>query len=631
MVWAPPGPTLVVAGAGSGKTRALTSRVARLLRDGARPESILLATFTNRAAREMCARVEALAGKGTRGMWAGTFHHVAARALRRWGPRLGLDPGFGLLDRDDARELLGRCLEDEGARGLPQPAPLLRVLSLAAGGGLTVEQALARHAPRFVSAAAATTRIADRFQREKARLGLLDFDDLLAYFQLLLVELDDVRAEIEGEIAHVLVDEYQDASPLQAELMERCAAGSGDLMVVGDDAQSIYRFRGADVALLLDFPRRHPSARVLRLETNYRSTPEIVALANRSIAGNRRRLDKTLRAVRPSGMTPAAVPLADAGEEARFVAERVRELHASGRPLDDMAVLYRAHAHAVELELELARAAIPYVVRSGPRLFEQAHVRDAIALLRALATPRDGLAWRRVCRQLPGIGARTSAVIVEAVTGGGIAALSDPRLAASLPKSARPSLGALANLVDELVEAGPGPGAILRRAIALHLRAHAERSFPDAEARLDDLAQLALYGDRYPALAPFLTDLALVASVKAEAVRADGVPDGEGALTLSTIHQAKGLEWDCVFVVHLSEGSFPPGVATRGSPEEEEERRLFYVAVTRARDELHLCHPEHAVTQGGMRVRLLPSRFLVELEGDGAAPVVARWRVSPGA
>ena len=625
VVMAPPGPTLVIAGAGSGKTRALTFRVARLLRSGVRPERILLATFTNRAAREMCQRVERLTSVDTRGLWAGTFHHLGCRVLRRFGPRIGLDPRFGLLDPGDARDLLGRCLDDQGGRGMPSPATLQKVLSLAAGSSLTVADALAAHAPRFAAAAPAIARVADAFQHKKAEFCVLDFDDLLVLWKLLLVERDDVRRELEEEIAHVLVDEYQDVNPLQADLMERSASGSGDLLVVGDDAQSIYRFRGAEIALLIDFPRRFPNARVLRLETNYRSTPEIVALANRSIAGNRRQLEKTLRAVRPSGGRPAAVVAEDAAEEARFVGERIAELIAEGRAPGELAVLYRSHAHSLEVQLELVRRRLSYVVRSGPRLFEQAHVKDAMAYLRVLHNGRDQLAWTRLFKLISGLGARGLAEVHARVAVAGAAGLFDPTLSRAIAAGARAPLGRLAALMESLAETTTKPGEILRRAVAEHYRPFAIQNFPDAAARLDELAELAAFGDRFSSLERLLTDLSLVASAKSEGVLVDGRFPTGGALTLSTIHQAKGLEWPCVFVLHLSDGHFPPGVTLRGSPDEEEERRLFYVAVTRARDQLYLCRPERAQTQRGVKTNLLPSRFLVELAGE---PLCEPWRVA---
>jgi ATP-dependent DNA helicase UvrD/PcrA len=624
VVMAPPGATRVIAGAGTGKTRALTYRVARLVAEGAAADRILLCTFTNRAAREMLGRVELLARVDSRAMWAGTLHRVANRVLRGYGKRLGLDPGYGILDRDDARELLGRCLDEEagaagGVRGrLPAPGLFLVVLSRAAAGGLTLEGSLRANAPRLLEQGPLLLRAARRFQQRKARLALLDFDDLLVLWKLLLEDRPEVERELSERFQHVLVDEYQDLSPLQAELVERSAGNHRDITVVGDDAQSIYAFRGAEVGLLLDFPRRFPGARTFTLETNYRSTPEILAVANRSIAANRRRYEKRLQAVRGGGARPALVAVEDAPAQARFVAERVQELQRAGRGLSEIAVLYRNHAHSLEIQVELARCGLPHVVRSGPRLVELAHVKDVVAVLRVRANARDELSWARLLKRFPGIGPRAALAVLAGVGERGMAALSDGALARSLPRAARAGLVELSALMERLDQVGERPAALLREAVAGWYRGFAEGEFEDAEERLGELEQLAGFAERYVALEDFLSDFALLASAAAEGpLLAPGRP---GALVLSTVHQAKGLEWACVFVAWLADGHFPGGVVVRASEEEEEERRLFHVAVTRARDELYLCCPEWAPLREGARGRMLPSRFAGEVAGE-----VERW------
>ncbi|MBI5480813.1 MAG: ATP-dependent helicase, partial [Deltaproteobacteria bacterium] len=362
------GPMLVIAGAGSGKTRALTYRVARLLADGVPADRLLLCTFTNRAAREMLRRVEELCGVDTRALFSGTFHHVANLLLRRYHDRLGLPEGFGILDREDARDLLGACLEAEGSpllsqKRLPQPRVLASLLSRAVNSDVGVADAVNRHAPRFADVADVIARIVDRFAARKAAMGMVDFDDLLLLWKTLLVEHADVATELRDRFQHVLCDEYQDTSRLQGELCDLCAAGHCNLMVVGDDAQSIYSFRGADFRNILEFPARYPDAAVHKLETNYRSSPEVLELANRSITHNRAQHPKVLKAVRPPAERPALVPLADVYQQAEFVAQRLLELHqAEGVPLREIAVLYRNHAHALELQVELTRRKIPYVV-----------------------------------------------------------------------------------------------------------------------------------------------------------------------------------------------------------------------------------------------------------------------------
>ncbi len=610
MVEAPDGPALVIAGAGSGKTRALTHRVARLIARGAAPDRILLATFTNRAAREMLRRVEELTGVDTRAMWAGTFHHVAHRILRLHGRAVGLPERFGVIDRGDARELLGRCLDEAEVRRVP-PALAQAVLSRAAGRGLTLERALAEAAPRLAPEAGALARAADRFARRKAQMAVLDFDDLLLLWKLILVESEPARRDLGERFQHVLVDEYQDVNPLQAELVERAAAEHRRLMVVGDDAQSIYRFRGAELALLTGFGARFPDARLYRLETNYRSTPEIVALANHAIARNLGQVPKRLRAVRGGGAPPTVIAAEDARAQAEWVVEAALARRAAGRPLAAQAVLYRSHAHALELQVALARRGVPFALRSGPRFFEQAHVKDAVAYLRVVDNARDELAWSRVLQCSKGIGRRLAAELLPRLTADGRGALAE--VAGVLPPSRRAPVAKLADLLDELAELGAGapPAAVVRAVVERAYREHALDAFDDAEQRLDDLARLAAWAERLPTLDALLADLALVASVGAEGMT--GGDDGD-RLTLSTVHQAKGLEWATVYVVWLADGHFPPAVTLRGSPEEEEERRLFYVAVTRARDELHLLYPAFVEQREGTRARQLASRFLVETE-----------------
>jgi DNA helicase-2/ATP-dependent DNA helicase PcrA len=634
VVTAPDGAALVIAGAGSGKTRALTYRVAWLIARGIAPERILLCTFTNRAAREMVRRVAELCGlppSGARALWAGTFHHVAHLALRRFGGALGLPERYAILDREDARELCAACLADEGAtklaeRRLPQAQVLLSLFSLAANLQLPLAEAVLQRAPRFGDTLDVITRVAERYARRKAELALLDFDDLLLFWKLLLSDHPAAARALRERFQHVLVDEYQDTNPLQAELCDLLVGGHGNLMVVGDDAQSIYSFRGADVNNMLEFARRHPEARTFRLETNYRSTPEILALANRSIAHNRRQLAKQLRAVRPAGPRPALVPLRDVYLQAAFVAQRLLELsQEQGVPLGELAVLYRNHGHSLELQVELARRKIPYVVRSGLRFFEQAHIKDVLAYLRVVHNGRDELAWGRILRLYRGVGEVAARRMAEAARAeGSHLALGAEALVRALPASARSAAARLQALLDELAAAPAEPGPLIRRVVAAHYADYARAAFTNAEVRLVDLEQLAAFAARQGELADFLAELALTASVAAEGVVPGERPDDH--LVLSTIHQAKGLEWRAVFVLWLADGRFPQSTSLGTEAQEEEERRLFYVAATRARDELYLCSPRMGETREGSPIILRASRFIEEVE-LGSATLVDRWQI----
>jgi DNA helicase-2/ATP-dependent DNA helicase PcrA len=484
---------------------------------------------------------------------------------------------------------------------------------------------VARDAPRFAEVTDTITRVADRFAARKAAMGMVDFDDLLLLWKGLMVEHADAAAELREQFEHVLCDEYQDTSRLQGELVDLAAAGHRNLMVVGDDAQSIYSFRGADFRNILEFPARYPDARIYKLETNYRSTPEIIRLANESIRHNTAQHPKELRAVCPPGEIPAVVPLADVSQQAEFVAQRLLELHQrEGVPLREIAVLYRNHAHALELQVELTRRRIPYVVRSGLRFFEQAHIKDVIAYLRVLTNPQDGLAWRRLLKLYSGIGERSARRVIErAERAGAPAERLLAEVAPELPGNARAPAARLAALFARMQEPPADAAAQIARVVEGHYGEYAAAAFPNADARVEDLKQLADYASRFPDVPGFLADLSLVAGVAAEAVMPGEPP--EEHLTLSTIHQAKGLEWSAVFVLWLADGRFPHLQALRTPADEEEERRLFYVAVTRTRRNLFLCWPRWAEDTRGLRTILRPSRFITEL--DGPAPPFERWEI----
>lgn len=630
VVEAPAGYLLVVAGAGTGKTRALTYRVARLLLNGALPERILLCTFTNRAAREMLRRVEEITNVEPRRLTAGTFHHVANRLLRASADRIGLNPDYSILDRSDAVDLMARVLSERPkaaqARRFPQAGVLVTMLSMAISTGRSVEDLLERDYARFAHSEKDVVGVLEAYRIRKQRLGLLDFDDLLLGWQTLMDEHPLVATELQDRFLHVLVDEYQDVNTLQANLMDAMARGHDSLTVVGDDDQSIYAFRGATVDAMLRFTQRHPGATVLPLETNYRSTPEILNLANASIAQNMLRHPKTLRPVRPSGELPVLVSVQDAYQQAAFVAQRVLELHEDEEiPLRAMAVLFRAHSHSLELQVELSRRQIPYTVRAGLRFFEQAHVKDALSFLRWLANPRDELAGLRVLRLQPGIGSATAFRVLEHLT------LTEPTtlpvgLSSCLTASgvtglARSRLGSLIPFFAALEEA-QGPGPALRLVIRGPYRELALDQFANADTRLEDLERLADHAGQWTELGAFLQDLSLMAGMAAEGIRPGELPDD--LLTLSTVHQAKGLEWRSVFLIWLTEGHFPAAPALRDPLGEEEERRLFHVALTRARDHLTMCSPLLSDDGGMSRVLMRPSRFITGMTDPS---LLERWQV----
>ncbi len=647
VVEADPGEILVIAGAGTGKTRTLTYRVAKLVGGGCKPEEIMLVTFTNRAAREMVTRVETLLEADMRRSAAGTFHHVGHRILRRHGEALGLGTDFGIVDPEDARDLMTSVINELGmpvltSKRFPNAKVLTKIASQASGMLASIPATIERRYVRFLDLSERIDEVVKSFRERKRRLNLVDFDDLL---MLWLELLRDPRHAAIGEQLrtqwkHLLVDEYQDINSLQGELIDEMAKRHRSLTCVGDDAQSIYSFRGADFSQIHDFGIRHRDAKILQLTINYRSTPEVLALSNRCIARNREQHPKKLTAVRKPGMVPALIPLRDVIQQAELVAQRVLELHhEQNLPLRKIAVLYRNHAHSLELQIELTRRNIPFAVRSGLRFFEQAHIKDVVAYLRARENPRDALAWLRLLRLWPGIGNRT-AERVAGVLSGEVDEQGDPRERPSGPPGplaevlraeagrakgrAKPALEQLAGLFTRLTEVeGRNPGKAIRLIVAEHYREYAERSFANAEARTEDLDNLANYAERWPDAAEFLSELALVQGIAAENVVVGDEPDDK--LVLSTIHQAKGLEWPIVFVLWLVEGRFPNAQSLRANSELEEERRLFYVAATRAADELYLLYPTIEDGRSGPSTILRPSRFLTELEHN--PPVLERWDI----
>lgn len=645
VVEAPPTEVLVLAGAGTGKTRTLTYRVARLVAGGCPPDQIMLVTFTNRAAREMVSRVENLLGIDMRSSAAGTFHHVGNRILRRYGEVLKLGSDFGILDPEDARDLMSSVINELGmpvltSKRFPNPKLLTAIASQAVGMLGTVASVVERRYLKFLDMLEPIERVIANYHERKRRLNCVDFDDLLRLWLELLREHPAVAERLRTQWCHLLVDEYQDINSLQGALIDEMAAHHRSLTCVGDDAQSIYAFRGADFAQIHDFRIRHRDAIVLPLTINYRSTPEILALANRSIAVNRLQHPKQLTAVRSSGMLPALIPLRDAMQQAELVAQRVLELHHEQNiPLRKMAALYRNHAHSLELQVELTRRNIPFAVRSGLRFFEQAHIKDVVAYLRARENPRDALAWLRLLRLWPGIGNRTAERVAGILSGeldqhgqrvAEPVVPSQPvaellaREAEHTRGRAKGALEQLARLFERLSETHErSPSAAIRLIVEAHYGDYADRTFTNADARKEDLDNLARFAERWTEPGEFLSELALIQGMAGENVVVGDEPDDK--LVLSTIHQAKGLEWPVVFVLCLAEGRFPTAQSLRSASELEEERRLFYVAVTRAEDELYLLYPTIEEGRDGPSKILRPSRFVAEIEHKPA--VFERWEI----
>lgn len=626
------GPHLVIAGAGSGKTRVVTYRVAYLVDRGIEPSRLLLVTFTNKAAREMLRRAQSLVNVDLQPLWGGTFHHVGNLTLRRHAKVLGLEDTYTILDREDAKDLLEACrtelpLKTQKAR-FPRGEVLQDLISFAVNTQTPLVEVLRQRYPFFFEFADEIQKIAKRYEERKRRDNLVDYDDLLHLWLKLLQEEPKVLDLYANRFCYLLCDEYQDTNKLQGEILDLLASKHRNLMVVGDDAQSIYRFRGAHYENILRFTERYPDAKIHKLELNYRSTPEILHLANESIRWNRHQYPKKLKSIKPSGSSPALIPLMDELEQAAFVAQRVLELRDEGIPLNDIAVLYRSHYQSLELQMELTRRGIPFEVRSGLRFFEQAHIKDVTSYLRILFNPYDELSWKRALKLYPGIGAAMAERIFKTIrdSANPLTAAFDPELPASLPRAARRGFGEFLKLLEKLKEPGLrlAPGELIRIVLEGGYEDYLKSRYPNWYARLEDLYQLAAFAQRYKSLEGFLSELALLGVVAGEEALAEEI-EGE-RLILSTIHQAKGLEWTVVFLIWLAEGRMPSALSLKEEGGEEEERRLFYVAATRAKEQLYLSYP---LTSKDLRqeVLLQPSRFLKELP----EACYEKWEVSPTA
>jgi DNA helicase-2/ATP-dependent DNA helicase PcrA len=613
VVMAGDGPLLVIAGAGSGKTRTLTYRVARLLEGGISPQNILLLTFTNKAAREMLHRVTTLIPGEDRRITGGTFHHVANLVLRRNAALAGLKNGFTILDREDAKDLMDDVAApfrstDEYVR-FPKGDVLLEIFSFARNTGTAIEKVIPVKAQAFYEVQDQIVQACRRYDARKRELNLVDFDDLLVLWRDLLRKNEDVREAQRRLWRYVLVDEYQDTNKLQSEIVELVTGEKGNLMVVGDDSQSIYSFRGANFENIIAFPERHPGTTVYKLEVNYRSTPEILNLANSSILHNQRQFRKTLRSVRPEGGRPEVVAAGSADEQARFVAQRVLALRDEGIDLREIAVLYRAHYHSMELQMELTRLNIPFEVRSGLRFFEQAHIKDVAAYLKIAVNGKDELAWKRILKLLPRVGKATAEKIWTLVEKD---AFGDVK--GSIPKGAQKGWEDLVCLIGKLRTLLKSPAQMIRTVLEGGYESYLQTNFANYTVRLEDLRRFADFALRYDDIEALLSELALTSGVAGQdAMEERG---DEETLVLSTVHQAKGLEWRAVFVLWLVEGKFPDARAIREEGGEEEERRLFYVSVTRAKDRLYLVFPTLADERFLLGVIQKPSRFLKELDQD---------------
>jgi DNA helicase-2/ATP-dependent DNA helicase PcrA len=598
------GPLLIIAGAGSGKTNTLAHRVAHLLVNDIDPRRMLLLTFSRRAAAEMMRRVERIVAVVLREQaaalgqsltsslnWAGTFHGIGARLLREYAQHIGLDRAFTIHDREDSADLLNLIRHDLGfsktQRRFPAKGTCLAIYSRAVNAQAPLEEMLGAFFPWCAMWEAELRQLFAAYVEAKQRQCVLDYDDLLLYWSHMMAE-PALAADVAGRFDHVLVDEYQDTNRLQAAILLALKPSGNGLTVVGDDAQSIYSFRAATVRNILDFPGHFsPRAEIITLERNYRSTQPILAAANAVIDLAEERFTKNLWSERAASERPYLVSVADEAAQARFVVEKVLENREAGQALKTQAVLFRASHHSGALEVELTRRNIPFVKFGGLKFLEAAHIKDVLAVLRWAENPRDRVAGFRVIQLMPGAGPATAARLLDAMVE------ADPLTALEKfkppPAAAEPWPAFV-----EAVRLLRGRSALWPAELDLVLRwyaPHLERIHDDAVVRQADLAQLAQIAGSYPSRERFLTELTLdppgATSDEAGAPLLD-----EDYLILSTIHSAKGQEWKSVFALNIVDGCLPSDLGTGTSAEIEEERRLLYVAMTRAKDQLHLIVPQ---------------------------------------
>ena len=615
------GPLLVLAGAGSGKTRTLTYRVARLLESGVSPENILLATFTNKAANSMLNRVESLINSYTGRIMGGTFHHIAHRLLRSNAYLLGYKSNFSIVDSEDSRQLISTCLAelkiDTKKSKFPKSNILSEIIGLAINTQNTLQDVVESKYPYFLHLIEEITQVAILYIQKKKDLSIMDFDDLLFNCRLLLLNHPDVLKNVAGRFKYVLVDEYQDTNIIQADIVDLLASCHRNLMVVGDDSQSIYSFRGANFSNIINFPERYPDCKIFKLETNYRSTPEILHLANLSINNNEKQFPKELRAVRDKGMRPVMVSAQNVVKQANFVAQRITELVRSGIPLKEIAVLYRAHYHSMEMQMEFVRRDIPFDIRSGIRFFEQAHIKDVTSYMRIIVNPGDELAWRRLLLMYPKVGKVTFNKIWKYLSKqeNPLEAIFTEDFIKFTPKSSIAGLAEFRKTMQLLLDLQPQdrlPGKIIDVLLNKNgYRTYLQDNYSDTSSREEDLIQLGNFSAQFLQMEDFLNELALLTNMSREESAEE--EDGEDKVALSTIHQAKGLEWSYVFIIWCADGMIPLQRALKEPDGEEEERRLFYVAVTRARDQLYLCYPALDYNRSSGVLNMAPSRFIREI------------------
>ena len=611
---------LVIAGAGSGKTRTLTYRVARLVEEGVSPRSILLLTFTRKASQEMIRRAAILLDNRCDRVSGGTFHSLANMLLRRHASKIGFDSGFAILDRADAESLVGMIRKEDSSlskiKSFPKKGTLINIFSRAVNKVISIEDEVQQYYPHlepYIEAIAAIFRV---YKRRKRDLQYLDYDDLLIYLKILLESHTGIRERTSSSYRYIMVDEYQDTNTIQAEIIYLLSHVNKNVMAVGDDSQSIYAFRGANFENIMKFPDMFPDTRIIRLEENYRSVQPILDLTNIIIENAREKYTKNLFTRKAGGAIPLLVEAGSENEQSRYVVDKMLDLHREGVPLSDVAVLFRAGFHAFDLEIELGREGISFIKYGGFKFMESAHIKDLLSYLRVLVNPNDRISWHRLLLLIDKVGPKTAESIYRMI------AAEKAGYAGILTITPKPAWAEGFNRLKDLfsaIDIRPLAVAEMGEKVLDFYAAILREKYDDHPKRMMDLEHLLTIMDRYADLEQFLTDMALEPPSASSGVNLaiddpeDAMDTDDDKLVLSTVHSAKGLEWHTVFIIWALDGRFPSMRAIDKEEDLEEELRLMYVAATRAKENLIFTYPGQVYERGTGMVYSRPSRFLEDM------------------
>ena len=603
------GPALVIAGAGSGKTRTLVYRVAYLIDSGIDPSHILLLTFTRKSSQEMLERAGELIGVRSERVRGGTFHSVANMLLRRYGRSIGLEPGFTILDRGDAEDLIALVRAQLGLnekdKRFPRKGTIAEMFSKSENTLRPLAEIVVEEFDHFSDHLDALEQLQRGYQASKRQRQLVDYDDLLVLLRRLVMEDEGIRRTISSLYRYILVDEYQDTNRLQADVVRHLASTHQNVMVVGDDAQSIYAFRGATFKNIMEFPALFPGTTIYKLEENYRSTQPILNLANAVIEEAKEKYSKHLFTRKLDGPLPVLVEAAGENAQSRFISQKILELREEGVPLGEMAVLFRSSFHSFDLEIELSRHGLPFIKRGGVKFIETAHVKDLLAHLRVVANPLDAISWHRVLMLIEGVGPKKAQDVMAAL----VKSDNPYHALREMPGRSGKGLRDLALTLEGLAGAGDLRPAHHVSHIYEYYLPILKAQYDDYPKRTRDLDHLHTIAEGYQGVETFLSDLALEPP-DGSATGVEAPDRDDERLVLSTIHSAKGLEWQCVFVIWIVDGKFPSFYSFVADEDLEEERRLFYVAVTRAKRHLYLTYPINVFDKGSGMLLSKPSRFL---------------------